>query len=172
MSHRLVRAAAVATLLLSFVALAHRPRFPAGAGPFPVEDPLVSKAYYMRLDPGARHVFVLAPVDTAVPLQLLVLDDEAGRLLELVGSLRCAGDTRTLTEVDQPFFEEFTRMEMRYRAVDSVGPTEGECEVEVFERRGRGGSYVLAVGSEESFAFEDLVGLLTLGSRLESWRRP
>ena len=162
----------IAALLLALLgaALAHRPRFPDGSGPFDVIDPEVSQAFYLRLAPGERHTFVIPPLTEAVPLQLLVLDDEAGRALDLVGRLRCGSSVRRLETVDQPFFESFTRMEMRYRAVDGAGPTEGSCEVEVSERNGRGGAYVFAIGSIESFTFADTVGLLSLGRRLDAWR--
>lgn len=153
-------------------ALAHRPRFPEGPGPFEVIDPPVSQAFYLRLPPGERHLFVLPPLERAVPLQLLVLDDEAGRLLELVARVRCAGEEREPTGVDQPFFEEFTRMELRYRVVDSVGPSETGCEVEVWERFGLPGSYVFSVGSEESFGIGDMLGLLNLRRKLSAWRQP
>ena len=159
-------------LLLAASAMAHRPRFPTGAGPFEVVDPVVSQAFYLRLAPGERHRFVLPALDEAVPLQLLVLDDESGRALELRARLSCGADTRDLIAVDQPFFEEFTRMELRYRAVDAAGPTEGVCEVEVWERFGLAGSYVFSVGSEESFSFGDVLGLLNLRRSLAAWRRP
>ena len=157
-------------LVLTAAALAHRPRFPEGSGPFEVVDPVVSQAFYLQLAPGERHLFVLPPLPEAVPLQLLVLDDEAGRALDLRARLRCGDDGRLLDATDQPFFEAFSRMEMRYRAVDSAGPTERSCEVLVWERHGQGGSYVFAVGSEESFTFGDVVGLLNLGRRLDAWR--
>jgi hypothetical protein len=158
-------------LALLGVTLAHRPRFPEGAGPFEVVDPAISQAFYLRLAPGERHTFVIPPLPQAEPIQLLILDDEAGRALELIGRLRCGASIRGLTPVDQPFFEAFTRMEMRYRAVDGVGPTEGACELEVEDRSGLGGAYVLSIGSIESFTFGDTVGLLNLGRRLAAWQR-
>ena len=163
----------IAALLLALLgaALAHRPRFPDGSGPFAVVDPAISQAFYARLAPGERHIFAIPPLSEAVPLQLLVLDDEAGRALELIGRLRCGATVRRLEAVDQPFYEAFTRMEMRYRAVDGAGPTAEPCEVEVSERRGRGGAYVFAIGSEESFGFGDVVGMLNLGRRLAAWQR-
>lgn len=158
---------AIVTLSSGF---AHDPSFPDGDGPFTVHRPTVSQAIYLRLPGGGEHVFVVDPIERRVPLQLLVLDDELGRSLELRATWTCAGETRDLRVVDTPFYEAFSRMEMRYRVVDVVGPTAESCTVTVRELEGRAGPYTVAIGEEERFSFGSIWTLLTLRDQLRWWQ--
>lgn len=159
------------TLLLALSpALAHKPFFPEGDGPFALRNPTVSQAHYLRIGGGVRHVFVVPPLPRAVPVEVLVLDDALGRSLELTARWRCGGIEESLSEVDQPFFESFSRLEHRYRVVDRIGPTDEACEVIVFERRGATGPYTFALGDEERFSVGDVVGLVGLGGKLRAWQ--
>lgn len=163
-------ALASAALTLTAIALAHDPSFPEGDGPFTVERPTVSQAIYLRLPVGGEHVFVVDPIPRTVPLQLLVLDDDTGRAMELRATRRCGDEERALRVTDTPFYESFSRMQMRYRVIDAVGPTEVPCTVTVRERSGRGGPYTLAVGDEERFSVGAVWTLLTLRDQLRWWR--
>jgi hypothetical protein len=119
---------------------------------------------------GQSHTFVLPPLREAVPIQLLVLDDELGQSLQLEGLWSCEGVEYSLMQTDQPFYERFSRIHHRYRAVDAVGPTETPCEVTVSEESGLAGPYVFSVGAEERFSARDILGMLTLGDKLEAWQ--
>jgi hypothetical protein len=152
-------------------ALAHQPSFPEGAGPFPVHDPVTSQAYYLQLPAKGSLVFVVDPIPRPVPVQVLVLDDDAGRALDLVAQWSCGNRGRGLARVDMPFYEQFSRLHMRYRVADSVGPTDGPCTVRITEAAGRGGPLAFAIGSGESFSFAGLWTLLTLRDKLETWKR-
>lgn len=157
-------------LTILSAAFAHDPSFPTGEGPFAVHRPTVSQAIYLRLAEGGEHVFVVDPIERQVPLQLLVLDDELGRTLELRATWTCAGGTRDLRPIDTPFYEAFSRMAMRYRVVDVVGPTTEPCTVTVREVGGRAGPYTLAIGEEERFSFGSIWTLLTLRDQLRWWQ--
>lgn len=166
------RAAALAALLaLAGAVLGHQPRFPDGPGPYEVEKPQESQAFYLRIDPGGWQRFVLPPLPEPVPVQLLVIDDDAGRAMRLASRWLCNGRERALRRVDRSFYEPYTGLEMRYRMMDVLGPSGAPCELWVWDARGDGGPYVLAVGHEERFALADLLALLTLDRRLEAWRR-
>jgi hypothetical protein len=162
--------AVLAVIAMLSAGFAHDPSFPAGDGPFAVHRPTVSQAIYLRLPAGGEHVFVVDPIQRQVPLQLLVLDDELGRSLELLATWTCAGDTRELRRTDTPFYEAFSRMAMRYRVVDVVGPTTESCTVTVRELEGRAGPYTLAIGEEERFSFGSIWTLLTLRDQLRWWQ--
>jgi len=156
--------------LIASASFAHDPSFPAGEGPFAVHRPTVSQAIYLRLPPAGEHVFVIDPIERQVPLQLLVLDDELGRSLELRATWTCAGEVRALRLADTPFYESFSRMSMRYRVVDVVGPTAEPCTVTVRELEGRAGPYTLAIGQEERFSLGSIWTLLTLRDQLRWWQ--
>ena len=68
---------------------AHVPFFPEDAGPFVVDAPTVSKAYYLRSARGTVHAFVVPPVARSIPLQLLVIDDDLGTSLAHRVTLDC-----------------------------------------------------------------------------------
>ncbi len=157
-------------LALPGVALAHKPRFPE-ASPVRVAAPTVSQAFYFVLAAGETYVFEVPPLTRAAPLQVLVLDDEAGRALEPRARWRCPEGSRMLQEVDLPFYESFTRLHHRYRIVDAAGPTSEPCRLELWEVHARPGALVFSIGDEEGFDLEDVFGLLSLGDRLATWRR-
>jgi hypothetical protein len=167
MPHRLVLLLA---LFVGGTALAHVPLFPEGPGPFEVPDPTVSKAYYLWLEPGESHVFVVPPLGRTIPVQVLVLDDERGRSQQHRARVDCGDAVRSLRRVDTPFFEGFSRIEHRYRIVDAIGPSDVPCRVEVTQTGGAGGPYTFSIGEEERFSVGDLVGLIGLGARLAAWR--
>jgi hypothetical protein len=160
----------IGILVLAGAAHAHVPLFPDGPGPYPVDAPLVSKAYYLRTERGAGHTFVVPPLPRSIPVQLLVVDDEAGRSLAHRVTVACAGATRELRAVDVPFYEPFSRLAHRIRVADAVGPTDGECRIEVTQVDGPEGPYTLSIGDEERFGLGDVLGLLTLEWRLDRWR--
>jgi hypothetical protein len=161
-------------LIVFFVAWgvvgAHVPLFPEGAGPFEVDAPLVSKAYYLRAERGGGHAFDVPPLARAVPVQLLVLDDELGGELAHRVIVRCGEAARELRAVDVPFYEPFSRLAHRIRVADALGPSDAACRIEVTQVAGPPGPYTLSIGDEERFAFADVVGLLTLEWRLDRWR--
>lgn len=149
---------------------AHVPYFPDGADPVVVDAPTVSKAYYLRSEPGAVQEFVVAPVERSVPVQLLVLDDEAGGRLAYRVRLDCGSSPRELRPVDVPFYEPFSRLAHRIRVADALGPSATPCRIEVAHVGGPAGPYTLVVGDEERFGFGDVLGLFTLERRLRAWR--
>ncbi len=161
-------------LVLSLVALtfavAHKPRFPQGDGPFEVVEPSMSQAFYLYLNEGEKHSFVVPPLAKLEPLELLVLDNELGQSLDFKMEWRCGDVVRTdLRYLDEPFREEFSGMNHRYRVVDAVGPTEAACTATVWERTGKAGPYTFAIGKEERFGFADLGIFITLGTELRTW---
>jgi hypothetical protein len=149
---------------------AHVPIFPEGPGPFDVESPTVSKAYYLRSEPNGGHAFVVPPLERSIPVQLLVLDDDPGRRLAHRVTARCGETIRELRAVDVPFYEPFSRLEHRIRVADVIGPSEVACRLEVVQVAGPAGPYTLSIGDEERFGFADVLGLLTLEGRLDRWR--
>jgi hypothetical protein len=163
-----------AWLIAFFVAwggvCAHVPIFPDGAGPFEVDAPTVSKAYYLRSERGAGHIFVVPPLERSIPVQLLVLDDDLGRTLAHRVTARCGDEARELRTVDVPFYEPFSRLAHRIRVADVIGPSAAVCRVEVTQVAGPAGPYTLSIGDEERFSFADVFGLLTLEWRLDRWR--
>jgi hypothetical protein len=159
------------TLVLAWgAASAHVPIFPEGAGPFDVDAPTVSKAYYLRTGPDDGHAFFVPPLERAIPVQLLVLDDEPCETSVHRVTARCGGTTRELRAVDVPFYEPFSRLAHRVRVADVIGPSEAACRLEVTQVAGPAGPYTLSIGDEERFGFADVLGLLTLEWRLERWR--
>jgi hypothetical protein len=163
-----------AWLIACFVAWgvvgAHVPLFPDGAGPFDVEAPTVSKAYYLRAESGSGHVFVVPPLERSIPVQLLVLDDDLGRALAHRVTARCGEAVRALRSVDVPFYEPFSRLAHRIRVADAIGPSAVPCRIEVTQVAGPAGPYTLSIGDEERFGIADVLGLLTLEWRLDRWR--
>jgi hypothetical protein len=168
----LLRRTLVALLALSAAAgaWAHVPQFPTGDGPFSVEAPTVSKAYYLHLSLGQAHVFVVPPLARSIPVQVLVIDDERGRSLGHQARVDCGAGWRPLRAVDVPFYEPFSRIEHRYRVVDAIGPSETPCRVEVRQVDGPPGPYTFSIGDEERFSVGDMIGLIGLGERLRAWR--
>ena len=158
-----------AFLTWGFVA-AHAPLFPEGPGPFEVDAPTVSKAYYLRTERGGGHAFVVPPLARAITVQLLVLDDEVGQALAHRVTARCGEAARELRTVDVPFYEPFSRLAHRIRVADAIGPSEVACRIEVTQVAGPAGPYTLSIGDEERFGFGDVLGLLTLEWRLDRWR--
>ena len=151
---------------------AHRPFFLEGSGPFDVTNPEVSKAYYLRMAEGETHSFVVEPLARAVPIQVLVLDNEQGRSLDFEATWTCEGETEVLREVDVYFHEPFSNLEHRYRVMDSRGPSSTPCILSVRERQGYTGPYTVSVGDEERFTVADIFGFFDWGSRLAQWQSP
>jgi len=149
---------------------AHVPLFPTGAGPHEVEAPTVSKAFYLRSETGTTHSFVIAPVARSIPLQLLVIDDELGHQVAHRVTLDCGGGAHELRAVDVAFFERFSGIAHRIRAVGAMGPTTATCTISVTQTAGPPSPYTLSIGDEERFSLRDIAGLLTLSQRLEQWR--
>ena len=149
---------------------AHVPLFPTGPGPHEVEAPTVSKAYYLRSETGVTQSFVVAPVARSIPLQLLVIDDGVGADLAHRVTLDCGDGELELRAVDVAFFERFSGIAHRIRAVGAMGPTTTACTISVTQTAGPPGPYTLSIGDEERFSLRDIAGLLTLGQRLERWR--
>ena len=153
------------------VVLAHKPFFPQGEGPFSIATPTVSQAHYLQFDVGKAHVFKVPILERRVPVQVLVLDDELGRSLDIDAYWHC-GETRTkLTNLDQPFYEGFSKLEHRYRVVDTIGPTTEPCEVHIYERSRQLAPYTFSIGVEEKFSLGDVIGLFSLGEKLKAWQR-
>jgi hypothetical protein len=157
-------------LELTALGLAHHPRIYEGVGPFNVEDPKVSKAYYMTINIGELHTFVIPALGRTIPVQVLVLDDELGRSLEMFATATCNTGQDELTRLDQPFYEPFSKIEHRYQVVDTIGPTDGPCVIEIHELSKRAGPYVLSVGDEERFGVRDILGMVKLNRRLKAWK--
>ncbi len=162
----------LALLALSLAAwgAAHVPFFPDDAGPFVVDTPTVSKAYYLRAARGTVHAFVVPPVERSIPLQLLVIDDDLGASLAHRVTLDCGDGPQELRAVDVPFFERFSGIAHRIRVADAMGPTDTTCTIEVTQTAGPPGPYTLSIGDEERFTLRDIAGLLTLNQRLDRWR--
>jgi len=149
---------------------AHVPLFPTGPGPHEVEAPTVSKAYYLRGEFGTTQTFVVPPVARSIPLQLLVIDDDLGATLAHRVALDCGDGELELRAVDVAFFERFSGIAHRIRAVGAMGPTTATCTITVTQTAGPPGPYTLSIGDEERFTLRDVAGLLTLNQRLERWR--
>jgi hypothetical protein len=171
MRRRVVRPLGLLVGLLALAsALAHVPQFPTGGGPFDVDRPTISKAYYLHLATGETHAFVVPPLARAIPVQVLVLDDERGRAIAHRARVDCGDGWRDLREVDAAFYEPFSRIHHRYRVVDAIGPSATPCRVEVTQVDGPSAPYTFSIGDEERFSVGDILGLATLGARLEAWR--
>ena len=167
MPHRLLATLALALLGAAF---AHVPFFPAGTDPVVVANPAVSKAYYLQGVPGTARAFHVAPVERSVPVQVLVLDDDAGRAAWFLAEVDCGEGAAPVRAVDVPFYEPFSRLEHRIVAAGALGPSTGICVVEVVQVGGAGVPYTVVVGDEERFGFGDILGLLDLPRRIARWR--
>jgi hypothetical protein len=157
-------------VLLGCISFGHKPRFIEGAGPFTVEEPTISQAFYHQFTASETYSFVVPPLPVAVPVEVLILDNALGQSLDFEASWICEGSEMALEAVDVPFFEEFSRINHRYRVVDGVGPTSSSCEIRVTETTGQAAPYVFAIGEIESFGFNDVMGFLTLGDKLKKWQ--
>jgi len=160
---------ALAALLLLAHAVAHVPFFPVGEGPIDVPEPAVSKAYYVQGVPGATLTFVVAPTDRSVPVQVLVLDDAAGRAARFTTLVAC-GAPEAVRVVDVPFYEPFSRIAHRIVAAGPLGPSAAPCLLTVAQIAGEAVPITVSVGDEERFTFADMIGMLDLGRKLDRWR--
>ena len=157
-------------LLLMQTGLAHKPFFPDGSSPFELQEaPTVSQAYYVVLEKNETHTFLIPPLPEAVPIEVLVLDDELGRGLELSTTLICNNLRTKLPKVNIPFYEEFSKRHHRYRVREQIGPTEIPCELTIHERNGVVAPYTFAIGAVERFSFADVMGFFSLGAKLDAW---
>ena len=152
------------------VALAHAPHFPAPGEAVHVDAPTVSKAYYVQALPGAPWTFEVDPVARAVPVQVLVLDDDAGRAARFETSVDCGEGAAPVRTTDVAFYEPFSRMHHRIVAAGALGPSAGACVVRVVQTVGAGVPITVVIGDEERFSFTDVVGLLDLPRKLERWQ--
>ncbi len=159
-----------AILLFLGFAFAHKPYFPVSGQPIAIQNPTVSQAHYLHFLAGSSQSFIIPALEKAVPIEVLVLDDDLGRSLEPQALWICAGESITLSQVDQAFYEEFSKLHHRYKVADSVGPTSEPCEVRISEASGKVGPYTFAIGSEEKFDFGDMLGFFSLGEKLERWQ--
>jgi len=157
-------------LALLGAAWAHVPFFPAAGEPVAVAAPAVSKAYYLQSVPGAPWTFRVDPVERAVPVQVLVLDDDAGRAARFAATVDCGTGPLPVRAVDVPFYEPFSRLAHRIVAAGALGPSEGICTLRVVQIEGAGVPATVVVGDEERFSFADVRGLLDLPRKLERWR--
>ena len=163
---------ALTVALLVGSAEAHVPLFPDDDGPFEVDAPTVSKAYYLRLEAGSSHVFIVPPLSRAVPLQVLVIDDAVGARLAHEIEIACEGPDASFTTetLDLAYFEPFSHVAHRVRIRGTLGPTSGPCTVRIRQTDGPPGPYTFVIGDEERFSASDLLGLFGLGRRLDAWR--
>ena len=158
-------------------AIAHKPRFPEGDGPFEVIEPSMSQAFYLFMEEGEKHSFVVPPLERLEPIQLLVLDNELGQSLDFKMEWRCNtengiesdAELKPLRYLDEAFHEPFSGMNHRYRVVDAVGPTEQSCTATIWENTGKSGPYTFAIGEDERFGFLDMGLFFTLGTDLQTW---
>lgn len=163
-------AGALALLTVPAVAMAHVPFFLEGDGPFAVDEPTVSKAFYDWLSVGTAHVYEVPPVGRPIPLQLLVLDDATGAQVEHRVTVACPGeDPRELATLDVAYTERFSGIAHRIRARGAMGPTDAACTVTLRQLAGPPAPYTFSIGDEERFTAADMVGLLRLNARLERW---
>ena len=160
--------------LLAFAILgaawAHAPFFPQAGEPVSVAAPTVSKAYYVQSVPGEPWTFRVEPVDRAVPVQVLVLDDDAGRAARFAATVDCGAGPEAVRTVDVAFYEPFSRLRHRIVAAGALGPSEAVCVIRVVQTAGGGVPTTVVVGDEERFGFADMVGLLDLPRKLERWQ--
>ena len=152
------------------VALAHAPYFPAPGEPVHVAAPTVSKAYYVQAVPREPWTFEVDPVARAVPVQVLVLDDDAGRAARFEASVDCGEGAAPVRTTDVAFYEPFSRMHHRIVAAGALGPSERTCVVQVVQTAGAGVPITVVVGDEERFGIADVLGLLDLPRKLERWQ--
>jgi hypothetical protein len=135
-----------------------------------VDTPAVSKAYYVQSVPGEPWTFHVDPVDRAVPVQVLVLDDEAGRAARFTATVDCGAAAEPVRAVDVPFYEPFSRLHHRIVAAGGLGPSDAVCVLRVVQTAGGGVPITVVVGDEERFSVADVIGLLDLPRKLERWQ--
>lgn len=159
-------------LLLALVgwAAAHVPFFPEGDATVAVDEPEVSKAYYVHGAVGTVQTFIVAPVARSVPLQVLVLDDDAGRAARFRVEVDCGDGPTALRVTDVAFFEPFSRLAHRIVAAGALGPSATACVFTVAQTRGDGVPYTASIGDLERFGFADVLGLLDLRRKLTRWQ--
>ncbi len=172
MRRRLLAPLALTLLGMALVgtALAHVPFFPAVGEPVEVAAPTVSKAYYVQSIRGEPWTFRVEPVDRAVPVQVLVLDDDAGRAARFGASVDCGAGPAPVRTVDVAFYEPFSRLRHRILAARPLSPSEAVCVIRVWQTAGDGVPATVVVGDEERFVFADMLGLLDLPRKLERWQ--
>ena len=161
---------ALVVFALVGAAWAHVPFFPAPGEPVPVAAPAVSKAYYVQAVPSEPWTFHVDPVARAVPVQLLVLDDEAGQTARFVATVDCGGGPDPIRTVDVPFYEPFSRLRHRIVAAGALGPSDALCVLRVVQTAGSGVPATVVVGDEERFSITDMLGLLDLPRKLDRWQ--
>lgn len=169
MRRRRLAPVALALALLG-TAWAHVPFFPAAGEPVPVAAPAVSKAYYVQAVRGEPWAFHVDPVDRAVPVQVLVLDDVPGRAARFAATVDCGAGPDPVRSVDVPFYEPFSRLHHRIVAAGALGPSDAVCVLRVVQTAGAGVPATVVVGDEERFGFSDVLGLLDLPRKLERWQ--
>ena len=164
------RTLALIALALIGTAGAHAPSFPDAGEPVSVAAPAVSKAYYVQSVPGEAWTFLVDPVERAVPVQVLVLDDDAGRSARFAATVDCGAGPDPVRTVDVAFYEPFSRLHHRIVAAGALGPSDAVCVVTVLQTGGGGVPATVVVGDEERFSFADVLGLLDLPRKLERWQ--
>ncbi len=164
------RLLALLTLALLASSWAHAPFFPEAGEPVPVAAPAVSKAFYVQSIPREPWTFHVDPIDRAVPVQVLVLDDDAGRAARFTATVDCGAGPEPVRTVDVAFFEPFSRLHHRVVAAGALGPSEAVCVVTVVQTGGGGVPTTVVIGDEERFSFADILGLLDLPRKLERWQ--
>ena len=164
------RLLALLALALLGTAWAHAPYFPEAGEPVLVAAPAVSKAYYVQSVPSEAWAFHVDPVDRAVTVQVLVLDDDAGRSARFAATVDCGAGPEPVRTVDVAFFEPFSRLHHRIVAAGALGPSDAVCVLSVVQTAGAGVPATVVVGDEERFSFADVLGLLDLPRKLERWQ--
>ncbi len=158
-------------LLLSIsFAFAHKPFFPEGDGPFTIRNAVVSQAHYLSLNEKEVHIFYIPALTQTVPLQVLVLDNELGRSLDMQAVLSCEGEARLLEKADQAFYEEFSSINHRYKILDFAEANSHVCELQISEASGKAGLYTFSIGIKEKFDLADVMGLFSLSAKLKAWQ--
>ncbi len=165
-----MRLSLVILLLSISFAFAHKPFFPEGDGPFAIRNAVVSQAHYLTLNENEIHTFYIPTLTQTVPLQVLVLDNELGRSLDIQAVLSCKGESRLLEKADQAFYEEFSKINHRYKVLDFAEANSSPCELQVSEASGKAGPYTFSIGIEEKFDLADVVGLFSLNAKLNAWQ--
>ena len=157
-------------LLCLGLSFAHKPFFPEAGEPIRIDKPIISQAHYLQFEKGSSQTFIIPVLEQPVPIEVLVLDNDLGRSLVPQAIWVCEGESKVLSQVDQPFYEGFSKLQHRYKVADSVGPTASICEVRISEASGQTGPYTFAIGIEERFEFGDMLGFFSLAEKLERWQ--
>lgn len=157
------------SLLLVTHAAAHVPHFPVGEGPIDVPEPEVSKAYYLHRAPGVTWTFIVAPTERTVPVQLLVLDDDAGRAARFTAEVTCVRP-EALRVVNVAYYEPFSRIAHWIVAAGPLGPSAEPCLLRVTQTAGNAVPITVSIGDLERFTLADMFGMLDLGRKLDRWR--